>query len=226
MGIPRPAATSLGLAGWASFGWARRPREETGLSVRCREGAARQERGDGAASLPSPPAPTPTCPNEAQGSWGAQAVQGTKCWGVQCRSSWELLSKSEKYTSPPSGPRACPFGNVSSVTTGTVEALFTEISAGISPPSLLFSHDVLSALGVDSGGLGGRARAPPRKQFCGQGCRPALSAHPPNPVPQPLNLGLGGVAASHQRDPGRVPYRFWASGGSEANRGPYLQTLP
>lgn len=43
MGLSSPVAISRGPGRWATLGWERRPSEETGLSVRGREGAARQE---------------------------------------------------------------------------------------------------------------------------------------------------------------------------------------
>lgn len=42
-GLPRRLAISVGMDAWATFGWERRPSEETGLSFFCPEGTERQE---------------------------------------------------------------------------------------------------------------------------------------------------------------------------------------
>lgn len=42
-GLPCRLAISVGMDAWATFGWERRPSEETGLSFFCPEGTERQE---------------------------------------------------------------------------------------------------------------------------------------------------------------------------------------
>lgn len=206
-GIPRPAATWPGLARWASLGWERRPWEETGLSVRCREGAARQERGDGAAWLPSPPAPTPTArTHEAQGSRGTallarlgrgQSAGGaTRLWlggAVQVlvgapKPEWKIHKASV-------GPEPAAWSRFLCHHRDYSQKSVQEFPLRLpSLPPLL--HDLLSALGVDSGGLGGRALSTSKEAILCPGLQTCALCPSPNPVPQPLHLGLGGLVPS------------------------------
>lgn len=112
-GMSMCIAIPLGLGGWPAFGWERRPCEETGRSVCCREVAARQE---GLRALPRSPRPHgPTAPqpllHRGQVLEGPALGRDAVRTGAPKQSSFTIAEW--KPHPPPPGREPC-FGHVSS----------------------------------------------------------------------------------------------------------------